>query len=277
MVYSPSTRADVSRTAFRMAWPMFGAMTRNITVNQRAPRLRAASASVVTSMASSPDGQRPVGVRQGQDDVDPEQLQRRQAVVLDPVVHRAQADDQRDGRDGERQQAEELERPADPPHPQLDPDHRRQQQHQHDHAGDDGQFQGEFDGAGQARGRTRSPSRRSATRCRGSCPPGSTGTGPAAAAEEQPEEGEDHVAEQRSAAAGGGAACPAGRGWPRRPAASRRVRLPQPSGRPPLQQRIPVMTTATMTIMPSASRSASLTLASPTSLDRAVLICCGTT
>jgi hypothetical protein len=40
--------------------------------------------------------------------------------------------------------------------------------------------------------------------------------------------------------------------------------------------RIPVMTMATMTTMPRASRSATLTLLSPTSLDSAVLICCGT-
>ena len=39
MVNSPSTRAPVSSTEFRMACRMFGAMTRNITVGQLAPRL----------------------------------------------------------------------------------------------------------------------------------------------------------------------------------------------------------------------------------------------
>ena len=38
----------------------------------------------------------------------------------------------------------------------------------------------------------------------------------------------------------------------------------------------PVMTMATMITMPRASRSATLTLLSPTSLDNAILICCGT-
>ena len=36
------------------------------------------------------------------------------------------------------------------------------------------------------------------------------------------------------------------------------------------------MTIATMMIMPNASTSAAFTLASPTSLDSEVLICCGT-
>ena len=54
MVNSPSTRATVRNAADSTAERMFGSTTRHITVAQPAPRLRAASASVRTSIADSP-------------------------------------------------------------------------------------------------------------------------------------------------------------------------------------------------------------------------------
>ena len=54
MVNSPRTSAKVSSSAFRMPCRMFGEITRTITLNQLAPRLRAASESVFTSIAPSP-------------------------------------------------------------------------------------------------------------------------------------------------------------------------------------------------------------------------------
>ena len=54
MVNSPSTRATVRNDADSTAERMFGNTTRHITVAQPAPRLRAASASVRTSIADRP-------------------------------------------------------------------------------------------------------------------------------------------------------------------------------------------------------------------------------
>ena len=51
---SPRTSATVSSVAFRDRLPMFGTITRAITVNQLAPRLRAASDNVRTSIDSRP-------------------------------------------------------------------------------------------------------------------------------------------------------------------------------------------------------------------------------
>src|SRR4029077_8700285 len=54
IVYSPSTKATESRAALSRADEMLGTMTRHMTVNQSAPRLRAASESVFTSIAERP-------------------------------------------------------------------------------------------------------------------------------------------------------------------------------------------------------------------------------
>ena len=51
---SPSTSAIEMKAADSSAVRMFGTTTRTMTVAQPAPRLRAASASVVTSIAASP-------------------------------------------------------------------------------------------------------------------------------------------------------------------------------------------------------------------------------
>ena len=54
IVNSPNTSATVRNVADSTAERMFGSTTRHITVAQLAPRLRAASASVFTSIADSP-------------------------------------------------------------------------------------------------------------------------------------------------------------------------------------------------------------------------------
>ena len=51
---SPSTSETASREAFSTADEMFGTITRSITVPQPAPRLRAASVRVGTSIACRP-------------------------------------------------------------------------------------------------------------------------------------------------------------------------------------------------------------------------------
>ena len=53
-VYSPRTSATDSRHALRIALDMFGTMTRHMTVNHPAPRLRAASDRVLMSIAARP-------------------------------------------------------------------------------------------------------------------------------------------------------------------------------------------------------------------------------
>ena len=56
-------------------------------------------------------------------------------ILDNAAVDRRQADHQHDGRNGQRQQADELHRTAQPRHPQPNPGHGRHQQHDHDHHG----------------------------------------------------------------------------------------------------------------------------------------------
>ena len=86
--------------------------------------------------------ERAEGVRQDEHDVDEGQRQRGVAEeVRHPRVQRGDADDEHDGRDHERQQAEVLDETAQRRHPQVHPHHRREQQDEHQHARQDGELQ----------------------------------------------------------------------------------------------------------------------------------------
>ena len=77
-------------------------------------------------------GQRPVGERQHQDDVDEGERVRGFAEQAPyPSVDRGEADHQHDGRDRQRQEADELDHAQELRQAELHPDHGRHQQDEH--------------------------------------------------------------------------------------------------------------------------------------------------
>ena len=124
----------------------------NMTRGQPAPRLRAASASVATSIDRRPasiarwangrtrmmsmktSDERIASRGSGQDRVD-----------------RHDADDEHDGRDGDRQQAQELDRALQARHPEVRPGHGRDEQQEHPDRGQGRDGEGRDDGLDEVR------------------------------------------------------------------------------------------------------------------------------
>ena len=196
MVNSPSTSADGQQQGVQDCLPHVRRDHPDDHGEPACPETAGGLGHCLDVHRDQPGGQRPVGVRQGQDHVAPEEHERGQLVMPDAVVDRGEADHQDDRGNGERQQAEELDGPADPLHPQLDPDHGRHQQHEHDRAGEDGQLQGDLDRAQQAWiGHDLRPGRHR-PRAEGVPFQGEPDHRQERQQEERPEHRKDHVAEQ---------------------------------------------------------------------------------